>query len=365
MPVPNLLLSQMSWDVIASTIRAFAFALLVATVMDLSLPQQQYLPVATMMDLSPSTVTSSPGELPNGARPSRLTHRVPQRRCLELDHLDQLMRTPDSLLGEHLSVPSVPIVDGRLLSGRLHGCLCTGRRSLHVLLLGGSMAQGLMNCGGNITCGDSSRRAWGALLQSRLPRILGGNCSISVHVDARGGRTSILTAMSVGTRIRLSGWDLVLLDSSLNDQAYEHALRSGRRVVVNSNRQYLLAAIESIVRRFDVNGVPVVLVDSVDWQWNGTVLAPPRCPRSGNSSSMSLYATIAAHYKLPYASLQAAACASSPHALVDMWRAGCADNQLARDGKGRSWRLDARGHDCFMHPGRQLAGSTHAAPGHP
>ena len=313
--------------------------------------------------------------------------------------------TEPSVLGPHLQVSQMRAYDSAFLQSRLlHACACArevteeagtylresrgrSRSVLRILVLGGSMAQGMMNCCCG-RCSEAPSFAWGALLKTHLEPVLG--CRVNVTVNARGGRTSIGTALELETL--LSGrYDAVLLDQSINDIAYVYQRRCDGRTdprigqfkceglmsPSDMKRQYLLAAIESIVRRIHAAGMPTMLVDSVEWQWNGTALAAPRCPRGNgrargegrlegrggqssvvargpyargpyargsatsqrtSNSNKSLYAPIAAHYRLPYANLQAAACAASPHALEVVWRAGCS----ARDAPG--W-------DCFFHPG--------------
>ena len=247
---------------------------------------------------------------------------------------------------------NVSLVGGESFYSRLRRCHCNKtaeypavHSTLEVLLLGGSMAEGNMNCGRRLGSGGnrggldfpcvghrrSRSKAWGALLQRDLGAALGKACSVSVAVSAKGGRTSEQTALEIDHVIGGGHWDAVILDQSINDMAFVH-----RQATVNINRkQKLLAAVESVVRRLVAKGSAVILVDSLD-----APIGRFDCP---DSSSPSIYRPIAKHWGLPYISLPRAVCdasqaSSSEQALREVWRAGCSG-------------LDAVGVDCFAHPG--------------
>ena len=207
-----------------------------------------------------------------------------------------------ALLDQGLAAPL--IADSPALRRRLRACMRgSGSKTpqLRLLALGASMACGKMNCGGTVPCaGDRMQPllAWPAQLEAQLRAGLG--CGAKVTVHAYGGWTSEKAAHELHAILhgRANLPDLLLLDASTNDAAVSNWGKNAAR------RQYLLAAVESIVRRLEARSVPTLLVDMAAW-WT---TPPLRCAKADDAPSdmPSIYAAVGRHWRLPYVSLQQA-----------------------------------------------------------
>ena len=223
----------------------------------------------------------------------------------------------------------------------------------NMVIMGASMATGSKNCGGKVACQGERQRpelTWGRRLEVSLRSALG--CPVSLHVHAEGGWTSERAAHKLRNVLKEPSFqpDVVLLDASANDAAVSNW---GHDV---ARRQYLLAAVESIVRRLDAQRIPAILVDLASW-WGRF---PPTCAwrrtprarldawrgaddgaRRALNATTSVYAAVADHWRLPYVSLLEASCGAAEQGGGDSirhWRAGCES-------------LDAAGMGCWVHPG--------------
>ena len=232
------------------------------------------------------------------------------------------------------------IADNPALRRQLRACMRGGPSTpqLKLLVLGASVAFGNMNCGGRFPCsGDRFQPslAWPAQLESQLRAGLG--CDVTVQVKADGGWTSEMAAHKLHAILhgRTGLPDVLLLDASTNDAAVAAWGKDMAR------RQYLLAAVESMVRRLEAQSVPVLLVD-VASLWSRPTLGCPEAD-AAPSELPSVYAPVGQHWRLPYVSLQQASCAGGEGAsrTIHHWRAGCE----ALDAPGG---LDS---PCWMHPG--------------
>ena len=261
-------------------------------------------------------------------------------------------RTSRELLKLSLHVPRV--ADSPLLRQRLRQCMlqaASGR--FNMVIMGASMATGSMNCGGKVACQGERQRpelTWGRRLEVSLRSALG--CPVSLHVHAEGGWTSERAAHKLRNVLNEPSFqpDVVLLDASANDAAVSNW---GHDV---ARRQYLLAAVESIVRRLEAQRIPALLVDLASWwgrfpptcAWRRTPRARLDAWRSADdgarralNATTSVYAAVADHWRLPYVSLLEASCGDAEQGGGDSirhWRAGCES-------------LDAAGMGCWMHPG--------------
>ena len=211
------------------------------------------------------------------------------------------------------------------------------------------MAAGAMNCNARVICNGTNlapHLAWPRKLQERLSAAV-PRCRVEVSVLGYGGTTSETSAYTLGEVLKRhkSGQrplDAVLLDTSTNDFVVSQWGHNTER------RQYLLAAIESMVRRLEHAGVTAVLVDTLT---GPSFECPTKSPNMDASSARratlvgdSLYAPLAAHWGVPYVSLLSSSCAADPRDDKLHWRAGCG-------------ALDMIGWDCVVHPGP----SAHAA----
>ena len=287
------------------------------------------------------------------------------------------------------------------LQTKLHECLCAAlpgvqsAPALVIAVMGASMAAGAMNCNARVICNGTNlapHLAWPRKLQERLSAAV-PRCRVEVSVLGYGGTTSETSAYTLGEVLKRhkSGQkplDAVLLDTSTNDFVVSKWGQNKER------RQYLLAAIESMVRRsscaackcsarlhalptgtehgttaracsmqvltttppspspqvrrLEHAGVTAVLVDTLT---GPSFECPTKSPNKDASSARratlvgdSLYAPLAAHWGVPYVSLLSSSCAADPRDDKLHWRAGCG-------------ALDMIGWDCVVHPGP----SAHAA----
>ena len=125
------------------------------------------------------------------------------------------------LLDQGLAAPL--IADSPALRRRLRACMRgsgSNTPQLSLLVLGASMASGNMNCAGNCT-GDRQQPllAWPAMLEAHLRAGLG--CGAKVTVHAFGGWTSEMAAHKLHRILhgRADLPDLLLLEASVNDAA--------------------------------------------------------------------------------------------------------------------------------------------------
>ena len=113
-----------------------------------------------------------------------------------------------------------------------------------------------MNCGGTVACEGERKQpelSWGRRLESALRSALG--CAVALKVHAFGGWTSERAAHELHRQLTEPSFvpDVLILEASANDAA---AANWGQDV---GRRQYLLAAVESIVRRLEARRIPVRL----------------------------------------------------------------------------------------------------------
>lgn len=271
-----------------------------------------------------------------------------------------LREESSDLLGHRLgALPQAFGTGHPRLQTKLHQCLCAAAKpalpggqsaqTLVIAVMGASMAAGAMNCNARVICNGTNlapHLAWPRKLQERLSAAV-PRCRVEVSVLGYGGTTSETSAYTLGEVLKRhkSGQrplDAVLLDTSTNDFVVSQWGHSTER------RQYLLAAIESMVRRLEHAGVTAVLVDTLT---GPSFECPTKSPNKDGSSARhatlvgdSLYAPLAAHWGVPYVSLLSSSCAADPRDDKLHWRAGCG-------------ALDMIGWDCVVHPGP----SAHAA----
>jgi len=145
------------------------------------------------------------------------------------------------------------------LQTKLHECLCAAlpgvqsAPALVIAVMGASMAAGAMNCNARVICNGTNlapHLAWPRKLQERLSAAV-PRCRVEVSVLGYGGTTSETSAYTLGEVLKRhkSGQkplDAVLLDTSTNDFVVSQWGQNKER------RQYLLAAIESMVRRLEL-----------------------------------------------------------------------------------------------------------------
>ena len=242
------------------------------------------------------------------------------------------------------------------LQTKLHECLCAAlpgvqsAPALVIAVMGASMAAGAMNCNARVICNGTNlapHLAWPRKLQERLSAAV-PRCRVEVSVLGYGGTTSETSAYTLGEVLKRhkSGQkplDAVLLDTSTNDFVVSQWGQNKER------RQYLLAAIESMVRRLEYAGVTAVLVDTLTGPSFECPTKSPnkdatRITRRAPLVGDSLYAPLAAHWGVPFVSLLSSSCAADPRDDKLHWRAGCG-------------ALDMVGWECVVHPGP----SAHAA----
>ena len=167
------------------------------------------------------------------------------------------------------------------LQTKLHECLCAAlpgvqsAPALVIAVMGASMAAGAMNCNARVICNGTNlapHLAWPRKLQERLSAAV-PRCRVEVSVLGYGGTTSETSAYTLGEVLKRhkSGQkplDAVLLDTSTNDFVVSQWGQNKER------RQYLLAAIESMVRRLELCGMQVLTT------------TPPPPPHRYDGSSM-------------------------------------------------------------------------------
>ncbi|KAL1526359.1 hypothetical protein AB1Y20_015073 [Prymnesium parvum] len=130
--------------------------------------------------------------------------------------------------------------------------------------------------------------SWPMLLEAKLRHALPG-CRVQVTVRAYGGWTSETAAYHLHRLLnqQVTGQlsvNTVLLDNSVNDMV----LSAGKGRQSFQRTQYLLAAIESMVRRLARSAIPVMLIDTLD---------RPSC----TSMPTSLYERISRHWRVTHA----------------------------------------------------------------
>jgi lysophospholipase L1-like esterase len=208
------------------------------------------------------------------------------------------------------------------LQTKLHECLCAAlpgvqsAPALVIAVMGASMAAGAMNCNARVICNGTNlapHLAWPRKLQERLSAAV-PRCRVEVSVLGYGGTTSETSAYTLGEVLKRhkSGQkplDAVLLDTSTNDFVVSQWGQNKER------RQYLLAAIESMVRRLEYAGVTAVLVDTLT---GPSFECPTKSPNKDATRTTrraplvgdSLYAPLAAHWGVPFVSLLSSSCAA-------------------------------------------------------